>query len=170
MSFRATTAAVLLALNVAAVCAQSDTASFRDGRFAAILAFTDRADEFLAQWNKPAQRGYRPQLHSTRRVSLHKPVTGFVFFGNCPATPRCLLKANFLITKADGTVVEQKKDVPIWTQEQSPPENAMVLGEARFTVTFDKPDEVGQYQITVTLVEASTGKRGILSVPLEVTE
>ena len=170
MARSAAIVASFLALSITEVCAQSDIITYRDGRFTAILAFTDKADEFLAQWYKPAQPGYRPQLQATRKVSLHKPVTGFVFFGNCPPIPHCQLKADFLVAKADGTVVEQKKDLPIWTREHSPPENIMTLGEARFTVTFDKRDEVGQYRMSVIVRDLSSGKAGTLSWTLEVTE
>jgi hypothetical protein len=111
-------------------------------------------------------------LESTRAVSLGKPVTGFVFFGNCPTeiTGRCILKAELIISKLDGTTVEHKTGIPVWTQEQAPPENAMVLSEARFAVKFERPDEIGRYRIEVLLREETTGKAGRLSWSLDVTE
>jgi hypothetical protein len=164
--------AASLALIASAVFAQPEVASFRDGRFSAILAFTDKADDFLSQWNRPAQPGYRPHLESTRKVSLGRPITGFVFFGNCPTatTGRCMLKADLVVSKLGGGTVEQKTDVPVWTQEQAPPENAVVLGEARFALKFERPDEVGRYRIEVRLREESSGKSGTLAWLLEVTE
>ena len=72
MTRSAAIVASFLALSITEVCAQSDIITYRDGRFTAILAFTDKADEFVAQWYKPAQPGYRPQLQATRKVSLHK--------------------------------------------------------------------------------------------------
>jgi hypothetical protein len=154
------------------VLAQPEIASFKDGRFSAILAFTDKGDDFLAQWNQPARAGYRPHLESTRKVSLGRPLTGFVFFGNCPSvgTGRCVLKADLIVSKLDAGTVEHRTDVPVWTQEQAPPENTVVLGEARFTLKFERPDEVGRYRIEVRLREESTGKTGTLSWLLEVTE
>jgi hypothetical protein len=165
-------AAAWLALITPMAFTQPEIASFRDGRFSAILAFTDKADEFLSQWNQPARPGYRPHLESTRKVSLGKPVTGFVFFGNCPTATagRCFLKADLIISKLGGGTIERKTDVPVWTQDQAPPENTVVLGEARFAVRFDRPDEVGRYRIEVRLREESTGKSGTLSWLLEVTE
>ena len=164
--------AASLTVIAATASSQPEVASFRDGRFSAILAFTDKADEFLSQWNQPARPGYRPHLESTRTVSLGKPVTGFVFFGNCPTavTGRCILKADLIISKLDGTTVERKTDIPVWTQEQAPPENTVVLSEARFAVKFERAEEVGRYRIEVLLREESTGKTGRLSWPLDVTE
>jgi hypothetical protein len=164
--------ALLLALALPFANAQPEVASFRDGRFSAILAFTENSDEFLQEWTKPPQPGFRPRLQSSRKVGLGKPVTGFIFFGNCPnlASSPCLLKADLVVSRADGRVVETKVGIPVWTNMQAPPAQGVVLGEARITLKFDQPDEVGRYRISVQLREESTGLSGSLSWNLEVTE
>lgn len=172
MKLRSLIVVATLVLSTFAARSQPEVASFRDGRFSAILAFTDKAEEFLSNWSQPPRPGYRPKLESSRKVALGRPITGFVFFGNCPraSTSNCRLTADLLVSRIDGVVVERRPDIPVWTRNQAPPENAIVLGEARFTLKFDRPEEVGRYRIDVQLQEESSGKSGALSWLLEVAE
>jgi hypothetical protein len=119
-----------------------------DGDFGAMLMLTDRADDFLAQWQQPARPGYRPSLHSVSEARRGDTVTALILFTRCEASVlgECRSDLDWRVVRPDGSLYASHREVELWNAPP-PPRGALQLGAGELTFEIERDDPFGRYEI-----------------------
>jgi hypothetical protein len=150
----------LLALVAPASAQQTDPSEARNGSFGGKLLITDDLEGFWKQWEQPDT----PQIATTSKVTLAKPVYGMILFYGCraAATGKCKVTAHFEIIAPDGRPYDKPATGEAWS---GPPaaDHALQASLASFGFRLEPKDQLGRYRMKVVLTDDVAGRSLYLS-------
>jgi hypothetical protein len=118
------------------------------GKFGAMLVVTDRADEFLEAWSKPAAPGYVPSIKPSRTAKRQDVVDAILLFSQCEPDDQgsCNCEADFTVLKPDGSIYATHPHAKVW-KSQPPPGTNLQVADARLRFRIEDTDQLGTYRI-----------------------
>jgi hypothetical protein len=129
------------------------------GEFEATMVITDKYQDFLEAWQKPASPNYRPNISTTETAVRGQTVRVILLLVNCTQNEsgNCNTRVDFKITKPDGSVYDTYKDNELW-QGKQPPKDLIILSNSSLGFNVEQDDPYGVYQISATIRDENSGK------------
>lgn len=153
----------------AAAPAAAEPPSGTDEVFGAMLILSDRPEEFLEAWDRPAAPGYRPVVRRVARVRPGDEITALVLFVRCQPDPagRCDARVDFTVLAPDGSPWARHPDQGLW--DAPPPRGGnLQLGQARLAFRIGPGDPLGEWAVEAQLRDRVSGRDLVLREALQV--
>ena len=114
--------------------------------FGATLFFSNKPQQFLDDWNKPAAV---VNVRMSDSASRGKPCVAFIVFSGCGAVKQGLadVVADISMLTPDGKVLGEKKAVEICQKRPAPADKQLQLGVGNLGMVIAPNDPAGTYEI-----------------------
>ena len=143
----------------------------RDGPFEAMLAVTDRLDEFINGWSKTQAAGHPPRIKPPRAAKRGDVVWGVVLFSHCKAdkSGRCRTEADFTVLRPDGSTHSTHYGAEVWRGKPPAPPK-LQISTARLGFHIEKADPLGAYKIRAVVKDLEAERQVTVEQTLVVAE
>ena len=168
--------AVMLAVTPVLGQGRSETGPVADNEwtsfekdFGAMLVITDKHDEFVQAWNKPAAPDYQPRMSTVSQAVRGSTVVALVLFTNCTANEagNCDSEVDFRVLRPDGSVYAEFANIELW-KLKVPPKGVLSLGKAFVGFKIEMDDPLGTYRFEAVVRDKQANYRLALAQSLEV--
>ena len=124
--------------------------------FGATLFFSNKPQQFLDDWNKPAAV---VNVQMSDSASRGKPCAAFIAFTGCGADKQGLadVVADISMLAPDGKVLGEKKAVEICQKRPAPADKQLQLGVGNLGMVIAPNDPAGTYEIRAKVSDRVKG-------------
>ena len=129
--------------------------SAASGSFAVAQLATADADQFMAEWRKPAPT---VRLHGTSEIRRNRPITTFIAFRGCRADKagKCNVTATFDLRGPSGKI-DRLPVMDVWTSRPLSPRGIIQISRGGLGMTFNATDPLGTYTLKAAVTDHVAG-------------